>query len=685
MSDHKWDRFKKAFGATPSNELLTGRDTKIGNELALVQAQIDRITNAGLDASALAVAKQAVEVQRQKALAIADAKQKYAALDKVKDAARKVVSVAKPNADQMLNELAADLVKERARVGEYLENAKNLKEPMSQQVIAPAIIVAQQAIQDAEGKGNDALKLAALKLLDPPPLKNEYNSVLMSVELGWVRVKNNQDKLAAGLAHLPAGDAKDKLLKELSDLNDRVAAVPNEADLQKLTTEVSALDKAFRAMVQKTSADIGDWSAHTDMMQPIKVVLDELAAIKTDTGKAIINTEKLALQRLVDSAEMLDPVTEKTKALKAIDLKPAKLILAEAQSVDNGVIRMLAGAKTMLDKLAEENPQKTTLNDEWVRLDGLAGGLKAETDLATAKKGYADILKATQKLLDDLITARGDKGYEDALEARFGVTVSGKEGAQINLKDAYAMLAEVPESHVGHDKVKALYFTASDEAGGAYGNAKISMDNFKPGGSETYKIDGKEYKANSFNVTMLHEIGHAVDDRHKIMDGLMNMGGYGKWNVEKKDGVRDIFVAEALKGMGTVSDDNKKDVVKLISDALSGTEASKPGWANRSQWAALKQYADIAVKITEAKKPWFNAAPDTVTVGGRVFVQAYGSQWYSFDPGEVQKTKVNNYQWRSPAEWFAEIYGITWLTKKEGPSQAGAEIKKWLPQPVVGV
>ena len=31
-------------------------------------------------------------------------------------------------------------------------------------------------------------------------------------------------------------------------------------------------------------------------------------------------------------------------------------------------------------------------------------------------------------------------------------------------------------------------------------------------------------------------------------------------------------------------------------------------------------------------------------------------------------TKVNNYQWRAPGEWFAEVYAISWLSKKKPPA-----------------
>jgi hypothetical protein len=68
-----------------------------------------------------------------------------------------------------------------------------------------------------------------------------------------------------------------------------------------------------------------------------------------------------------------------------------------------------------------------------------------------------------------------------------------------------------------------------------------------------------------------------------------------------------------------------------------------------------------------------------VDVDGRSFVESYDQEWWSYEYAARAPTRVNNYQWRSPAEWFAEVYAITWLSKRKPPSGVDAAIAAYLP------
>ena len=264
--------------------------------------------------------------------------------------------------------------------------------------------------------------------------------------------------------------------------------------------------------------------------------------------------------------------------------------------------------------------------------------------------------------------------------ARFGITVTAKPGAKVNVKGAYEALNLVPESHLGHAKMKELYFTGTDEGGGAYGKGKISMDDYEGGNDGyVYKVEGKTVKPNGFNVCMLHEIGHAVDDRHKIMAGLMGAKGAGEWQVETRQSVQKALADAAVAKVGNVGDPIKIKIGELVGTALGGTDVAKPEEVTSSQWKIIRKYTTIATSITVGKKPWFTAKPSEVQVDGRVYLQSYDKEWHSYAASEAKACTLRDYQWRSPAEWFADLYGVLWMIKKPAPSAVTSAVAEWFP------
>jgi hypothetical protein len=62
----------------------------------------------------------------------------------------------------------------------------------------------------------------------------------------------------------------------------------------------------------------------------------------------------------------------------------------------------------------------------------------------------------------------------------------------------------------------------------------------------------------------------------------------------------------------------------------------------------------------------------TLLGGTRVHFEAYKDQWWSFDVTE-RKNAVTDYQWLSPAEWFAEPYALYF----QGKLNAGHPVAKY--------
>jgi hypothetical protein len=56
---------------------------------------------------------------------------------------------------------------------------------------------------------------------------------------------------------------------------------------------------------------------------------------------------------------------------------------------------------------------------------------------------------------------------------------------------------------------------------------------------------------------------------------------------------------------------------------------------------------------------------DAITIGTRIYHEAYARHWVSYVAAARAKG-LTGYQFRAPGEWFAELYA-GWKTKKLGP------------------
>jgi hypothetical protein len=238
------------------------------------------------------------------------------------------------------------------------------------------------------------------------------------------------------------------------------------------------------------------------------------------------------------------------------------------------------------------------------------------------------------------------------------------------------MFGEVPKEHVAQDKLKKLTYKRDPKYGGAYGDTEIVMGDFgKAKGEEDYEIDGEVIPANSFNVTTLHEIGHSIDDKKNIMKTNMGKAGCGGWVSETEATVADIYVPELRKAAGIADTITDEQLQGFVMNALNGT-VKKPKSLAKADWDKIEPWLnDNCLTIRSDASPWDNAP---VIVAGRVYQEAYSGEWWSYDPAARGTTKVNDYQWRSPWEWFAEVYAISWLAKKKPPSGVDASVAEYM-------
>lgn len=187
-----------------------------------------------------------------------------------------------------------------------------------------------------------------------------------------------------------------------------------------------------------------------------------------------------------------------------------------------------------------------------------------------------------------------------------------------------------------------------------------------------------EISLKTFNATLRHEIGHAVDSQLGIMQSWGQQQVAGGWiKYDSFEAFVDAIIA-ASGGMRYGGEDLNRKYRKGMIDAVSASPqitfsaaltaagvtppATDPGGAVSVVWEP-ERYSPAN------DGPWYNHK--WVTRGDRNFQTAYGSatSLYSFLANVRTNRMITDYQWRAPGEWFAEVYQI-YYAETENPTLA---------------
>ena len=280
-------------------------------------------------------------------------------------------------------------------------------------------------------------------------------------------------------------------------------------------------------------------------------------------------------------------------------------------------------------------------------------------------------------------------------------------------------MALVPETHVVHDSLKIIRFESPnydnlDKEGelklSAYyefRDKSIGIGSFADDITMTYKNPntGVEEEPNGFEICMLHEIGHSVDDKHKIMDGLVGQVGYGAWEVKKTtQQVLDVYSAAAMAELraagiagGATQASAVSEVIKKGLDSETESDpkvfveaegrgedpCERPAELNGNQWAIVKKYVFKAFKASSLQH--WRLDPKEIAMGDYFYVRTTNYKWCRYPRTERDAITVRNYQWCTPAEWFAEVYAYCWMYNVPRPDGVGPLIYPWLPPQAAAV
>jgi hypothetical protein len=171
----------------------------------------------------------------------------------------------------------------------------------------------------------------------------------------------------------------------------------------------------------------------------------------------------------------------------------------------------------------------------------------------------------------------------------------------------------------------------------------------------------------------LHEIGHAVDAKQKIMsESRMAGADFGGWKELKIEGVIDAYYTAAFASFVAARGPTEADLRAFIKSTLETGSCTKPASARDKLGSLFAKWNEITastgatncVKIRNADlSPWDNPVP----LGDRAYHEGYTGRWFSYLVAS-RASGVSNYQWRAPPEWFAELYAYYHMTKKDVPA-----------------
>jgi hypothetical protein len=307
-----------------------------------------------------------------------------------------------------------------------------------------------------------------------------------------------------------------------------------------------------------------------------------------------------------------------------------------------------------------------------------------------------EIDTAAQALLEQALTAKHDgtiwnkdkkllaarnEVYAKVLEAQYGFKVSFGDGGDrkslAKVKAVQAALALVPPEHVTHSSLKKVDFGASDFTAD-YGivTKVVSIDAAKVAAKPPfqYMVDGQAAPIEAIDAATLHELGHAVDDKAKIMKDVVdapaiaeNLGG---WKSSSTNDIAwqywNIYLAPQIGEGRAGLNEIRVKVRKLLEAALDGKQPGDlPSELTEEPLRRLVQEKIVECQALCANKEPWKTPP--APIAGRVYHRGYPGHWYSYSRAARDALSVCDYQWRSPVEWFAELYTVSWLKQKPMP------------------
>ena len=513
--------------------------------------------------------------------------------------------------------------------------------------------------------------------------------------------------------HSGLGD--EGLIDSHTDLVVRRKAAANESNPSACAMSLEAIADDAREALAAGRAAFEKQPAAAEIRkrvgEPLKTLRADLATLKALDGVDTADVEALVAtieESLSTAKELLDPrqaadaadgiVAALREAQARLDTKKSDggAVAKLEDDTDGSVLKCTAmcdplkGMGLDMTAMSQVGTELSARFDEAINLTDAKERFEA---LARIKRAADEALERAEALTEvaDKVTNDGERApnedekleiYKGALEKLYGLKIVIPEGfRETYLGAVFDMFGMVPKEFVAHGRLKKLSYDETKEEGGSYDKryAEIVMEKFPdPGATDPFRVGGETIPVNSFKVTTLHEIGHSVDRLHGIMAAAMGGAGNGGWRAHTVDDVAPIFVMDLKEIPDFPKDVDDSVLAGTVTAALKSGSVKRPDGVGDAGWTVIETFLNTkCLAIRANAKPWDNAR-DSIKVDNRVYVESVQDKWFSYDAGARAESFVSDYQWRSPGEWFSELFAITLFKNTTAPSGFGATIAKYL-------
>ncbi|MEO8081235.1 MAG: hypothetical protein ABI641_11935 [Caldimonas sp.] len=514
-----------------------------------------------------------------------------------------------------------------------------------------------------------------------------------------VRFENRADAAAKALAkNDPAGAAAP--LQEAAKALAQAGRV--QAQHGQFAASVGAVEDRLKALRAKPTAA----AIKVRLDSVAKAIAGARASDQAHDGAAAI----AALRKAGDAAAIAEQADRERAAYDVEAKRVGDRINAEvtgAAAKKAQLAALAAAAKTansLAFAFADVALKKIDLQLDKAKLAAGASRKPADPNLAALASQMVD--KGGAAAVDALIQAQPDGVDPKVIDAlatgRYGVkfTIKGSAPGANEVKTMKRMcevFSTIPDDIRGNVSITGVtHVDATGTVGGGYTPATgmIAMKGRRDEVHQKFGARQTQYdpktrkdvsqlpkdidpncKAQNENKAVeymgfaaAHEVGHGVDDERGFMAQHGKDADKGGW-IDHGADIEPVAAAVGgdIAGKFPASTFNKSaESRKYVRDKITNRPTVRPSTASGSDdFKAYDAFDRWHATATSANV--YRRQPDceAITIGTRIYHEAYARQWVSY-LAVARSKALTGYQFRAPGEWFAELYA-GWKTGKLGP------------------
>lgn len=498
-------------------------------------------------------------------------------------------------------------------------------------------------------------------------------------EIEIALVEKMQKQLESEVGDLPT--KLEEYVTELDNLS--LKTLRGNADIQLISVR-GALNKLKKSAA--VDQRISDVQEALNVVADAKAKLDDLQKLK-DQAVTLIN----GVNDFNTKADAWDK-NERRYAIRTELDKLRECAVNVIKQAEEGKIedalktfesgkRLVVDAKVKLKMAANEEPDAADISKIVAREDGLdtldemVKGLDESAARKVFKVAFEQRFGCDLQMLHEASFDKTDVDWDGQSMVRNSagwgqwITASHDEKSP-DVRRFYEVMSKLPAKHTkDNDKLKNFRYRDSDKSSSSWAWGRydeIVMNEGRADKSGVYgcaravevPADVKEdcKPANDEPITFFdwntaHEVGHTLDAKLSFMRSRANQSKFAGWREYSGDSSE---VAEALIS-------HYKYDPAYIRDLLNGATPvapSAPPGVDSLEWSQRKTLVDAHYERMKAgKNPWSShATAKSLAINGRVYQQSYDAPlWSSYELAARQEA-ITGYQFRSPLEWFSELY-----------------------------